>query len=78
MLVPKLYDPFRSNFLWIHCLQNDYQNYQKFCNYQHFLFFICMDSYEKASQEKVELELRIKEAELREAALSAKVSSRIQ
>ena len=37
-----------------------------------------MDSYEKASQEKVELELRIKEAELREAALSAKVSSRIE
>lgn len=43
-----------------------------------FNFFICMDSYEKASQEKVELELRIKEAELREAALSAKVSSRIE
>ena len=31
MLVPKLYDPFRSNFFWIHCLQNDYQNYWKFC-----------------------------------------------
>lgn len=32
-----------------------------------------MYSYVKASQEKVELELKIKEAELREAALSAKV-----